>query len=116
MGLVSNFAFGVLLVIGIGFFVRNINKLRRNIKQGKSVEISGSSHQRWKNMAKGINVIPVPKKFIAKNEKISKDKKYDFALNNKEAIHIACDEEHVDKDFILNDTKEIAIFPPVTGG
>ena len=42
--------------------------------------------------------------------------RYDFALNNKEAIHIACDEEHVDKDFILNDTKEIAIFPPVTGG
>lgn len=51
MELVSNFAFGVLLVIGIGFFVRNINKLRRNIKLGKSVEISGSSHQRWKNMA-----------------------------------------------------------------
>jgi|TARA_B100001142_G_C14240343_1_gene619102 molybdopterin synthase sulfur carrier subunit len=50
------------------------------------------------------------------NYLISKDKKYDFALNNKEAIHIACDEEHVDKDFILNDTKEIAIFPPVTGG
>ena len=51
MELVSNFAFGVLLVIGIGFFVRNINKLRRNIKLGKSVEISGSSRQRWKNMA-----------------------------------------------------------------
>ena len=31
--------------------------------------------QRWKNMAKGVNVIPVPKKFIAKHEKISKDKK-----------------------------------------
>ncbi|MGC6525918.1 MAG: 4Fe-4S dicluster domain-containing protein [Flavobacteriaceae bacterium] len=52
MELVSNFAFGVLLVIGIGFFVRNINKLRRNIKLGKSVEISGSSRQRWKNMAR----------------------------------------------------------------
>ena len=50
------------------------------------------------------------------NYMISKDKKYDFALNNKDAIHIACDEEHVNKDFILNDTKEIAIFPPVTGG
>ena len=50
------------------------------------------------------------------NYMISKDKKYDFALNNKDAIHIACDEEHVNKDFILNDTKEMAIFPPVTGG
>ena len=37
-------------------------------------------------------------------------------LSNKETIHIACDENHVDKDFILNNTKEIAIFPPVTGG
>ena len=50
------------------------------------------------------------------NYMISKDKKYDFALNNKDAIHIACDEEHVNKDFIINNTKEIAIFPPVTGG
>ena len=47
---------------------------------------------------------------------ISKENKYDLALINKEAIHIACDENHVDKDFILKNTKEIAIFPPVTGG
>ena len=50
MGLVSNFVFGVLLVVGIGFFVKNINKLRRNIKLGKSVEISGPTRQRWRNM------------------------------------------------------------------
>ena len=47
---------------------------------------------------------------------ISKENKYDLALSNKEAIHIACNEVHVDKDFILKNTKEIAIFPPVTGG
>ena len=47
---------------------------------------------------------------------ISKENKYDLALSNKESIHIACDEDHVDKDFILKNTKEIAIFPPVTGG
>ena len=47
---------------------------------------------------------------------ISKENKYDLAFSNKEAIHIACDEDHVDKDFILKNTKEIAIFPPVTGG
>ena len=50
------------------------------------------------------------------NYLISKENKYDLALSNKEAIHIACDEVHVDKDFILKNTKEIAIFPPVTGG
>tara|TARA_B100000676_G_C18033039_1_gene819989 strand:- start:377 stop:628 length:252 start_codon:yes stop_codon:yes gene_type:complete len=47
---------------------------------------------------------------------ISKENKYDLALSNKDAIHIACDEGHVDKDFVLKNTKEIAIFPPVTGG
>ena len=47
---------------------------------------------------------------------ISKENKYELALSNKGAIHIACDEDHVDKDFILKNTKEIAIFPPVTGG
>tara|TARA_B100000212_G_scaffold155347_1_gene116786 strand:+ start:278 stop:526 length:249 start_codon:yes stop_codon:yes gene_type:complete len=29
---------------------------------------------------------------------------------------IACDEELVDMDYKINKTKEIAIFPPVTGG
>ena len=47
---------------------------------------------------------------------ILKENKYDLALSNNEAIHIACDEDHVEKDFILKNTKEIAIFPPVTGG
>ena len=51
MGLVSNIIFGVLLAVGIGFFVKNINKLRRNIKLGKAVDISGSTSERWKNMA-----------------------------------------------------------------
>ena len=29
---------------------------------------------------------------------------------------IACDEELVDMDYKISETKEIAIFPPVTGG
>ena len=29
---------------------------------------------------------------------------------------IACDEELVDMNYEINKTKEIAIFPPVTGG
>ena len=47
---------------------------------------------------------------------ILKENKYDLAISNRDAIHIACDEDDVDKDFILKNTKEIAIFPPVTGG
>ena len=46
-----NVLFAIALIAGIGFFVRNIKKLIRNIKQGKSVDTSGNSAQRWKNMA-----------------------------------------------------------------
>ncbi|NCF42296.1 MAG: Fe-S oxidoreductase, partial [Bacteroidetes bacterium] len=48
-----NIIFGLILLSGIGFFVKNINKLRRNIKLGKSINIEeGSSKQRWANMAR----------------------------------------------------------------
>ena len=39
-----------------------------------------------------------------------------MAFGSKDSIHVACDEEHVKRDFIILNTKEIAIFPPVTGG
>ena len=53
------------------------SELIKNIRKGGTLIVPNDMNylQRWKNMAKGINVIPVPKKFIAKNEKISKDKK-----------------------------------------
>ena len=38
------------------------------------------------------------------------------ALSDFDSIHIACDEKHVDKTFKIINVKEIAIFPPVTGG
>ena len=47
---------------------------------------------------------------------ISKDSKYDMAFGSKDSIHVACDEEHVKGDFMIHNTREIAIFPPVTGG
>ena len=47
---------------------------------------------------------------------ISKDSKYEMAFGSKDSIHVACDEEHVKKDFVILNTTEIAIFPPVTGG
>ncbi|NQZ45300.1 MAG: 4Fe-4S dicluster domain-containing protein [Flavobacteriaceae bacterium] len=51
MQYLPNVLFAIALIAGIGFFVRNIKKLIRNIKQGKSVDTSGNSAQRWKNMA-----------------------------------------------------------------
>ena len=53
------------------------SELIKNIRKGGTLIVPNDMNylQRWNNMAKGINVIPVPKKFIAKNEKISKDKK-----------------------------------------
>ena len=46
-----NVIFAIILFIGIGFFVRNIRKLKRNIYLGKDVDIRGDSKTRWKNMA-----------------------------------------------------------------
>jgi|TARA_B110001469_G_scaffold36254_1_gene36238 heterodisulfide reductase subunit C len=51
MNYISNVLFGVLLIIGIGFFVNNIQKIFRNIKLGKSVNRNDNKLQRLKNMA-----------------------------------------------------------------
>ncbi len=51
MQYLPNILFALALVFGIGFFARNIGKLKRNIKLGKKVEISGDSGKRWRNMA-----------------------------------------------------------------
>ena len=51
MNYIDNIAFGILLLIGVGFFVKNIKQLIRNIKLGKSVDRSDNSSKRWKNMA-----------------------------------------------------------------
>lgn len=52
MNFLPNVIFAIILFIGIGFFVRNIRKLKRNIYLGKDVDISGDSNTRWKNMAR----------------------------------------------------------------
>lgn len=44
--------FSILLVVGIGYFTRNVKKLSRNIKLGKDVDVSDHKSQRWTNMAK----------------------------------------------------------------
>lgn len=52
MSYLPNILFGLILTGGIGFFVKNLNKLRRNIKLGKSVDIEGPTKERWANMAR----------------------------------------------------------------
>ncbi len=52
MQYIPNIIFAIILFVGIGFFVRNVRKLMRNIKLGKSVDRSDNKAARWKNMAK----------------------------------------------------------------
>ena len=52
MHYLPNIIFAIILIIGIGFFVKNIRKVIRNIKLGKSVDRSDNTSARWKNMAK----------------------------------------------------------------
>ena len=52
MTFLPNIIFGLILVAGIGFFVRNIQRLRRNIKLGVDIPIDGPSKQRWANMVR----------------------------------------------------------------
>ncbi|MFZ2099134.1 MAG: molybdopterin converting factor subunit 1 [Oricola sp.] len=41
---------------------------------------------------------------------------YETALAMEKAIRIAVDQEHVDHDEPLGSPREIALFPPMTGG
>jgi len=51
MELLPNIIFAIVLVLGIGFFVKNIKKVVRNIRLGKEINRSDNSSLRWKNMA-----------------------------------------------------------------
>ncbi|MEH6514942.1 MAG: (Fe-S)-binding protein [Maribacter arcticus] len=52
MQYLPNIIFVLLLIVGVGFFVKNISKLKRNIFLGKESCINDNKPQRWKNMAK----------------------------------------------------------------
>ena len=52
MDYLPNIIFVIILIAGIGFFTKNILRLRRNIKLGKDVEVGDNKPLRWKNMAK----------------------------------------------------------------
>lgn len=52
MQYLPNIIFIILLIVGVGFFVKNISKLKRNIFLGKEASLTDNKPQRWKNMAK----------------------------------------------------------------
>ncbi len=52
MQYLPNIIFVVLLIVGIGFFVKNVSRLKRNIFLGKEASVTDNKPQRWKNMAK----------------------------------------------------------------
>ena len=52
MGYIPNIIFLVLLAIGVGFFIRNIRKVIRNIKLGTDVDRSDQPGERWAHMAR----------------------------------------------------------------
>ena len=64
------------------------------------------------------NII-LPENIITVNDLVSFLKQYNKIYYNvfeNYDFFIACDEELVDMDYNISKTKEIAIFPPVTGG
>lgn len=52
MNYLPQILFAIVLIVGIGFFTKNVLRLRRNINLGKEVDVSDNKPQRWKNMAK----------------------------------------------------------------
>ena len=51
MNYLPNILFALALVIGLGYFIKNIKKLIRNIKLGRDIDVSDNKSQRWKNMS-----------------------------------------------------------------
>lgn len=47
-----NIIFIFLLAVGIGFFIRNVKKLKRNIGLGKDLDRSDRKPERWKQMSR----------------------------------------------------------------
>ena len=52
MHYIPNIIFFIALVIGVGFFAKNVKRLLRNIRLGKDIDRSDQKPLRWKNMAK----------------------------------------------------------------
>lgn len=51
MSILPNILFAIVLIIGIGYFAKNVKKLIRNINLGQDVNRKDNPSARWKNMA-----------------------------------------------------------------
>ncbi|QLE00295.1 (Fe-S)-binding protein [Galbibacter sp. BG1] len=52
MDFIPQILFAIVLLLGIGYFVKNINKLIRNIKLGRAIDRTDNKSERWANMAR----------------------------------------------------------------
>ena len=50
MQYIPNILFVAILIVGIGYFAKNVGKLRRNILLGKDTNVSDDKPTRWRNM------------------------------------------------------------------
>jgi heterodisulfide reductase subunit C len=50
MEYLPNILFAIALILGVGYFTKNIKKITRNIKLGQAVDASDNKSQRWKNV------------------------------------------------------------------
>src|SRR5690554_6126758 len=50
MSMISNIIFALLLIVGVGFFVKNVKQLIRNIKLGQPVNRTDNPKARFRNM------------------------------------------------------------------
>ena len=52
MEYLPNIAFAIILILGVGYFAKNIKKLIRNIKLGQAFDASDNKSQRWGNVVR----------------------------------------------------------------
>ncbi|MGV3696094.1 4Fe-4S dicluster domain-containing protein [Flavobacterium sp.] len=48
---IDNILFAIILIAGVGFFAKNVIKLKRNIKLGRDINRTDNPSARWANMA-----------------------------------------------------------------
>jgi len=52
MDYLPNILFAIVLIVGIGYFIKNVRKLIRNINLGQDKDLSDNKSKRWKNMSR----------------------------------------------------------------
>ncbi len=50
MAVISSVLFALILGVGIGFFIKNVKKIKRNINLGRPIDRFDNASERWRNM------------------------------------------------------------------